>query len=68
MLPLLKRLADSEEHKFSNLVDELGSGFALTDENLSKRLPSGTQTVFANRSLKIETAKAAQEEAETGGG
>lgn len=49
MLPLLKRLADGEEHKFSDLVDELGSGFALTDEDLSERLPSGTQTVFANR-------------------
>jgi len=49
MLPLLKRLADGEEHKFSNLVDELGTELALTDEDLSKRLPSGTQTIFTNR-------------------
>jgi restriction system protein len=49
MLPLLKRLADGEEHKHSKLVDELGAEFALTEEELSKRLPSGTQKVFMNR-------------------
>ena len=49
MLPLLKRLADGEEHKFSALVDELGSEFALTNEELSERLPSGAQKVFTNR-------------------
>jgi restriction system protein len=49
MLPLLKKLTDGEEHKFSKLVDELGSEFALTDEELSERLPSGTQKVFTNR-------------------
>ena len=49
MLPLLKKLADGKEHKFSELVDELGSEFELTDEELSKLLPSGTQKVFANR-------------------
>jgi len=49
MLPLLKRLADGKEHKLSELVDELGSEFGLTDEELSKLLPSGTQKVFTNR-------------------
>jgi restriction system protein len=49
MLPLMKRLADGEEHKFSNLVEELGTELALTDEELSERLPSGAQPVFTNR-------------------
>src|ERR1700741_1700346 len=49
MLPLLKRLADGKEHKLSKLVDELGSEFGLTEEELSGRLPSGTQKVFTNR-------------------
>lgn len=49
MLPLLKRLADSGEHKFSGLVADLGSDFGLTQEELSEVLPSGTQPIFANR-------------------
>jgi restriction endonuclease Mrr len=49
MLPLLNRLADGQEHKHSKLIDELGSELGLTDEELSKLLPSGTQKVFANR-------------------
>lgn len=49
MLPLLKRLADGKEHKHSNLIDELGSEFGLTEEELSERLPSRTQKVFTNR-------------------
>lgn len=48
-LPLLKKLADGEEHKHSNLIDELGSEFGLTEEELSKPLPSGTQKLFTNR-------------------
>jgi restriction system protein len=49
MLPLLKRLADGGEHKFSALVGELGADFRLTEEELSELLPSGTQPIFANR-------------------
>ena len=49
MLPLLKRLADGKEHKLSELVDALGSEFGLTGEELSERLPSGTQKLFTNR-------------------
>jgi restriction system protein len=49
MLPLLKRLADGKEHKLSKLVEELGAEFGLTEEELSERLPSGTQKVFTNR-------------------
>ena len=49
MLPLLKRLADGGEHKFSDVVAELGSDFRLTEEELLELLPSGTQPIFANR-------------------
>ena len=49
MLPLPKRLADGKEHELPKLVDELGSEFGLTEEELSERLPSGTQKVFTNR-------------------
>jgi restriction system protein len=49
MLPFLKRLADGKEHKHAKLVDELGNEFGLTEDELSKRLPSGAQKVFTNR-------------------
>jgi hypothetical protein len=42
MLPLLKRLADGGEHKFSGLVGELGTDFRLTEGQLFDLLPSGT--------------------------
>ena len=49
LLPLLKRSADGEEHKFSSLVADLGADFRLTEEELAELLPSGTQPIFANR-------------------
>jgi len=49
MLPVLKRLADGGEHKFSGLVAKLGTDFRLTEEELAELLPSGTQPTFANR-------------------
>jgi len=49
MLPLLKKLADGGEHKYSGIVAELGTDFRLTEEQLSDLLPSGTQSIFANR-------------------
>ena len=49
MLPLLKSLADGEEHKFSELVTQLGSESKLTEDELSRLLPSGTQEIFTDR-------------------
>src|SRR6516225_3561992 len=49
MLPLLKKLADGGEHKYSGIVTELGTDFRLTEEQLSELLPSGTQPISANR-------------------
>jgi restriction system protein len=37
------------EHKFSELVTQLGSQLKLSEDELSKLLPSGTQEIFTNR-------------------
>jgi len=49
MLPVLKLAADGEEHKFSHAVDALADQFALSQEERSELLPSGSQAVFNNR-------------------
>lgn len=49
MLPLLQLASDKQEHKFSDSVQFLAKKFALTDEEVSELLPSGTQAVFNNR-------------------
>lgn len=49
MLPLLKELADEEEHVFRNLIEALATRFNLSDEERKELLPSGTQPLFNNR-------------------
>jgi len=49
MLPLLKNLADGEEHSLSETHDALAKQFKLTDEELKELLPSGQQPIFRNR-------------------
>ena len=49
MLPLLRIASDGKEHKLHNAVDQLGTEFSLTDEEMSQLLPSGTQPTFFNR-------------------
>jgi len=49
MLPLLKYLADGEEHGLSETHDALAEQFQLTDDDLRELLPSGRQPVFRNR-------------------
>lgn len=49
MLPLLRIVSGGQEHAHSQVVDALGAEFALTEEELSERLPSGRQTRFDNR-------------------
>lgn len=46
--PLLALLADGEEHRVEGLRVELARQFALTDEELDERTPSGKQNVFVN--------------------
>ena len=49
MLPLLNELKDGQEHVTSLVYEHLAKQFTLTEEELSKYLPSGTQKVFYNR-------------------
>lgn len=49
MLPLLKRLADKEEHHFRDLIEVLATEFELSDDERKELLPSGQQPVFDNR-------------------
>lgn len=48
MLPVLKEVAQGEI-KLSNLVQSLAAELNLSQEELTELLPSGQQTVFANR-------------------
>ena len=47
VLPLLKEARGRQGTKFSTLVGELGSDFALTEEEMSQLLPSGSQHILA---------------------
>jgi restriction system protein len=49
MLPLIKFLADKEEHSFREAVEKLSEVFELTEDEKKKLLPSGGQFVFSNR-------------------
>ena len=49
MLPALKALSAGEETRRSDIRKRVASAEGLTAEDLRKLLPSGRQTVFANR-------------------
>jgi len=49
MLPLLKRVADGQEHSFPELVEALATDSKLTEADRRELLPSGGQFVFDNR-------------------
>jgi restriction system protein len=49
MLPLLKLLADGQEHKYRDLIEKLAVEFQVTDEERKELLTSGTQAIFDNR-------------------
>lgn len=49
MLPLLRLVADGNDHLLKEAVAALAREFELTDQELSEYLPSGRQTVIANR-------------------
>jgi restriction system protein len=49
MLPILKRISDGKEHKMRDLTELLANDFALTEEELSVQIPSGSQSLFYNR-------------------
>jgi len=49
MLPLLKLVSDSEEHKMREIIEELAMQFKLSDDDRKALLASGSQFVFNNR-------------------
>ena len=49
MLPMLKLLNDNQEHSFNTVINNLANQFKLSEEDLTKLLPSGKQRVFINR-------------------
>jgi len=49
MLPLLKQVADKQEHKYRDLIEKLAIEFNVTDEERKELLASGTQAIFDNR-------------------
>ncbi len=49
MLPLLRVMADGQEHSIRDMVSCLAKEFELTEEELSELIPSGKQTRFDNR-------------------
>ncbi len=49
MLPLLKLVADGQEHKYRDLIEKLGAEFHVTDEERKELLASGNQPIFDNR-------------------
>lgn len=49
MLPLLKALLDGEIHRFRDLTHHLADEFQLSNTQREALLPSGQQTILANR-------------------
>jgi len=49
MLPLLKVLADQQEHSRREVMDRLAVEFGLSNQDVGELLPSGQQTVFYGR-------------------
>jgi restriction system protein len=49
MLPLLRLVADKQEHKYRDLIESLAIEFQVTDEERKELLASGNQAIFDNR-------------------
>ena len=49
MLPLLKYSSDKIEHSTNETINALAKLYNLSDSDLQKMLPSGTQSIFYNR-------------------
>ena len=48
MLPLLKYLADQQEHSLRDVIDSLTINFELCEVERQNLLPSGKQAIFDN--------------------
>lgn len=49
MLPLLQIARDGKQHSLQSAIQDLAHYFQLTEEEQKELLPSGKQTIFANR-------------------
>lgn len=49
MLPLLKSVADGQEHKYRDIIEMLAIEFEVQDEERKELLASGNQAIFDNR-------------------
>src|SRR5688572_28810689 len=49
MLPLLKSVADGQEHKFRDVIENLAKEFNLSVDERKTLLHSGNQFIFDNR-------------------
>ncbi|HSU59577.1 MAG TPA: restriction endonuclease [Bryobacteraceae bacterium] len=49
LAPILQLTSDGAEHSTNELREKIAESLKLTGEELEQRLPSGTQSVFANR-------------------
>jgi restriction system protein len=49
MLPLLKQVADKQEHKYRDLIENMATVFNVTEEERKELLSSGLQAIFDNR-------------------
>ncbi len=49
MLPMLEILADGQDHKVRDLTQAVADRFHLSEDDRARLLPSGQQTVIANR-------------------
>lgn len=49
MLPLLRLVADGQEHNYRDLIESLAIEFKVTDEERKELLASGSQAIFDNR-------------------
>src|ERR1035438_8878188 len=49
MLPALRFAGDRKEHSVAEFRQRISAEFSLSDKELAERLPSDSQTVFANR-------------------
>lgn len=49
LLPLLRLTSDGEEHSIPDLREQLAVALNLSSDDLARKLPSGSQSLFANR-------------------
>ncbi len=55
MLPLLRHISDSKEHKMRDVTDALAAQLGVTEDERKELLPSGAAPVFYNRTAWAKT-------------